>query len=109
MTSFKLDNGNNIVFNSNIVLVSENEAVAQDAKNRLLMFQTEYPFDLEQGIPYYELAKQNNKAVIENAIIERLLEDTRIKSVNTVRVNFVNKKMEIQSNCTLSNGDTIDV
>lgn len=109
MTSFKLDNSNNIVFNSNFVLVSDTEAIAQDAKNRLLMFETEYPFNLDEGIPYYELAKQNNKAVIENAIIERLLEDTRIKSVSTVSVNFINKKMEIQTNCTLANGDTIDV
>ena len=109
MTSFRLDSNNNIIFDNNNFLVSGNDAVVQDVKNILLMFKTENPFDLNEGIDYYALAGQNNKNAIENAIIERILEDSRIKSVNLIDVYFINKEMQVQLELLLQNGDTINV
>lgn len=109
MVSLKLDNRNNLMFNSNFLTVSENEAVAQDIKNLLLLFKTENPFNLEEGINYYDLANENNRALIEDTIIERILQDGRIKSVKTIVVNFNNMNMNITTQLQLKNGSIINV
>lgn len=109
MTSFKLDLNNNLVTTANILTVSNNEAIAQDVKNRLLMFIGEYPFNNTIGLDYYDLASQNNKNIIENAIIKRTLEDTRIKSVSLINVNFNSKNMNINMELTLKNGEVVNV
>jgi len=109
MTSFKLDANNNIDYQNNIFTIDGVEAVAQDIKTRLMMFRTEYPFDATIGLDYYDLASQNNRTVIENAIISRVLEDKRIKSVKTISVNFQNKNMNIRLECVLKTGEVISV
>lgn len=95
MTSLKLDKNNNIVFQNNFLTISDGDAIIQDVKNALLMFQSEYPFDLTMGIPWYKLATYNNSNVIKNVVKERILEDNRIKSVNNLNVFFENGKMQI--------------
>ncbi|WP_342251683.1 hypothetical protein [Campylobacter jejuni] len=97
MTSLKLDKNNNIIFQNNFLTISDQDAIMQDVKNLLLMFQTEYPFDLTMGIPWYELATYNNYNVIKNTIKERILEDNRIQSVNNLNVFFENGKMQISA------------
>ncbi|HED5303916.1 TPA: hypothetical protein R5A54_001671 [Campylobacter jejuni] len=97
MTSLKLDKNNNIVFQNNFLTISDQDAIIQDVKNLLLMFQTEYPFDLTMGISWYELATYNNSNVIKNTIKERILEDNRIQSVNNLNVFFENGKMQISA------------
>lgn len=97
MISLKLDKNNNIIFQNNFLTISDQNAIIQDVKNLLLMFQTEYPFDLTMGIPWYELAAYNNSNVIKNTIKERILEDNRIQSVNNLNVFFENGKMQISA------------
>lgn len=97
MTSLKLDKNNNIIFQNNFLTISDQDAIIQDVKNLLLMFQTEYPFDLTMGIPWYELATYNNSNVVKNTIKERILEDNRIQSVNNLNVFFENGKMQISA------------
>lgn len=97
MTSLKLDTNNNIVFENNFLTISDQDAIIQDVKNLLLMFQSEYPFDLTMGIPWYKLLTYNNSNVIKNVVKERILEDNRIKSVNNLKVFFENGKMQISA------------
>lgn len=97
MISLKLDKNNNIIFQNNFLTISDQDAIIQDVKNLLLMFQTEYPFDLTMGIPWYELSTYNNPNVIKNTIKERILEDNRIQSVNNLNVFFENGKMQISA------------
>lgn len=37
-------------------LVAGEQAIKLDIKNLLLMFKTEYPFNLTEGIPWYDKA-----------------------------------------------------
>ena len=109
MKTFKLDSKNNLIVNGSFIMLEGSEAVAQDIKNLLLMFQTEYPFDTRVGIPYYDLAIGNNKEVIKGSIINRVLEDTRVKSVSRIDVSFKNGTMNISLDLRLKNGETINV
>ena len=45
-------------------LVAGEQAIKLDIKNLLLMFKTEYPFNLTEGIPWYDNALKNNKATL---------------------------------------------
>ena len=104
MVSLKLDNQNNLIFKNNFMLVENKEAIIQDIKNLLLMFETEYPFDLTMGIPYYELAKNNNSNIIKNTIKERILEDTRVESITSLEVSFKGGKLQISAELNTSEG-----
>ena len=55
MNSIALDNNNNIIATKSWQIVSGNDSLRQDIKNRLAMFNKEYPFDINQGIDYITL------------------------------------------------------
>lgn len=109
MVSLKLDTNNNLIFSNNFATVSGVEAVAQDIKNLLMLFITEYPFDTTIGLDYYELASQNNQTLIKNAIIERVMQDDRILSVQAIEVNFSNMNMNITLQAILKTGEVVNV
>lgn len=81
-SSFKLDSNNNIIYNRNLTLISNEEALVQDIKNRLYMYKGEYPFNINEGIDYINYVRENNETGLLNAIIKRILEDTRISNVS---------------------------
>ena len=80
-TSFKLDKNNNIINNSNFILVSDKDALVQDIKNRLYMYQGEYPYDRNKGIDYISYMRENNEQGLLAAIQSRILEDSRVSNV----------------------------
>ena len=104
MVSLKLDKENNIIFKNSFLTIENQDAIIQDIKNLLLMFKSEYPFDLNMGIEWYNLATYNNLNVIKTAIIERILTDKRIKSVNSLNVAFENGKLQINAELVTSYG-----
>ena len=81
MKTFKLDNKNNIVVNSNIVLLEGNDALLQDINTKLRLIKGEYPFNINDGIDYFNLIQNNNRAFIKEIIIKELLKDSRISQV----------------------------
>mgnify|MGYP004447251985 CR=1 FL=1 len=95
MKTFKLDKNNNIELKAYFITISGKYAIIQDIKTLLLMFKTEYPFNTDIGLPWYDLASFNNKNKVINAIKERILEDDRIQSVNSLNVDFKGGKMQI--------------
>lgn len=109
MVSLQLDSNNNLVFTNNLLTVIDEKSVIQDIKNLLLMFITENPFDTVIGLDYYSLASQNNKTRIQNAIIERTMEDDRIQSVKNISVDFSNMGMDIKLSVQLKNGVIVNV
>ncbi|WP_291952709.1 hypothetical protein [Campylobacter sp.] len=96
MTTLQLDSKNNLMFNYNFLLLNKEKAIIQDIKNLLLMFKKEYPFNLEMGINWYEVASFNNKSFLTNVISERILEDVRIKAINEIAVDFEGGKLNIR-------------
>ena len=80
-SSFKLDRNNNIINNSNFILVSDKAALIQDIKTRLYMYKGEYPYDKNKGIDYIDYMSKNNEQGLLAAIQSRILEDSRVSNV----------------------------
>ena len=109
MVSLKVDEKGNLTAVGNFATISNVEAVKQDLKSLLKMFQTEYPFDVRVGIPYYFLAMNNNKEIVKSAVIERTLEDERVRAVQSCEVVFKNGVMNVSLEVLLKTGETINV
>lgn len=97
MTTFELDRHNNLIFGNNFSIISDEKAIIQDVKNLLLMWITEYPFDINEGLNWYELSTYNNKNEIIQAVKERLLTDNRIFAVNKLDVTFTGRNLNISA------------
>lgn len=109
MTSWKLDLNNNIQYLGDFEIVEDVESVKQDIKNILLMFQGEYPFDTRRGIAWFDLLSSNDDDLIKNAIINRILEDSRINSVTNITIAKEKGSLTFSANVLLKNGVLIDV
>ena len=109
MTTFRIDEFNNLMLTGNIITISDDDATKQDLKTLLRMFNTEYPFDTREGVPYYNLSIRNNKELIKSNIVSRVMQDTRVKAVKRIDVVFLNRRMNISLDVILKNGVTINV
>ncbi|WP_299546118.1 hypothetical protein [uncultured Helicobacter sp.] len=108
MDTFYLDNNNNLIVTNDFVLKSGLEAIKQDAKTLLLMFQTENPLFLPEGIEWYNLANENNLSLMQNRVRQRLLEDDRIRNVKNIQLAIVEDKLQIKATIYTTEG-VIDV
>lgn len=80
--SFKLDSNNNIINNSNFILIYNKDALVQDIKTRLYMYKGEYPFNTNQGIDYIDYMRSGDEKGLLADIQKRILEDDRIRNVS---------------------------
>ena len=97
MQTLKLDKNNNLIFGNNFDTIDGAEAIKQDVKNLLLMWITEYPFNINKGLNWYELSTYNNKNDIIQKVKERLLQDKRIFSVISLEVYFKDNQLSIEA------------
>lgn len=79
--SFKLDSNNNIINNSNFIIISDTDALVQDIKTRLYMYKGEYPFNVKQGIDYIDYMRSGDEKGLLAALQTRILEDERVTNV----------------------------
>lgn len=104
MDTFYLDSNNNLIATNDFVTKSGLEAIKQDVKTLLLMFQTENPLNLKEGISWYDLLNQNNLALIQTRITQRILEDDRIKNVRNMILTMEDGKLNISATLYTSEG-----
>lgn len=97
MQTLRLDKNNNLIFGNSFDTLSGAEAIKQDVKTLLLMWITEYPFNINKGLNWYELSTYNNKNDIIIAVKERLLQDKRIFSVVNLEVYFKDNQLSIEA------------
>lgn len=97
MQTLKLDKNNNLIFGNNFDTLDGAEAIKQDIKTLLLMWITEYPFNINKGLNWYELSTYNNKNDIIQKVKERLLQDKRIFSVISLEVYFKDNQLSIEA------------
>ena len=97
MKTLKLDKNNNLTFSNDFLTIDSKEAIKQDIKTLLLMWVTEYPFNINQGLNWYQLSTYNNKNDIIIAVKERILQDKRILNVNSIDVSFNNNLLSIEA------------
>lgn len=104
MKSFALDSNNNLIVSNKITTKSGVNAIKQDIKTLLLMFFNEYPFDRRKGIDWIDLTLRNNRVALKEAIIKRLLQDTRIKNIKNLDLQNENGKISITAEIYTSEG-----
>ena len=103
-SSFKLDRNNNIINNSNFILVSDKAALIQDIKTRLYMYKGEYPYDKNKGIDYISYMRENNEQGLLAAIQSRILEDSRVSNVTFETAKESNNLKVV---LTITGGETV--
>ena len=104
MTTLKIDKNNNLEFSNDFQTIDSTEAIKQDIKTLLLMWLTEYPFNINEGLNWYQLSTYNNKNDIIIAVKERILQDKRILNVNSIDVSFNNNLLSIEAELETTEG-----
>lgn len=104
--SFKLDSNNNIINNSNIITVSDKDALVQDIKTLLYMYKGEYPYNTNKGIDYIEYMRNNDETGLLAAMQTRILEDTRVTNVTFETAKESNNLKIV---LTITSGETVSV
>lgn len=104
MTTLKIDKNNNLEFSNDFQTIDSTEAIKQDIKTLLLMWLTEYPFNINQGLNWYQLSTYNNKNDIIIAVKDRILQDKRILNVNSIEVYFNNNILSIEAELETTEG-----
>ena len=104
MTTLKIDKNNNLEFSNDLQTIDSTEAIKQDIKTLLLMWLTEYPFNINEGLNWYQLSTYNNKNDIIIAVKDRILQDKRILNVNSIEVYFNNNILSIEAELETTEG-----
>ena len=104
MKTLKLDKNNNLTFSNNLETIESKEAIKQDIKTLLLMWITEYPFNTNDGLNWYQLATYNNKNDIIAEVKERILQDRRVLNVNSIDISFNNNLLNIEAELETTQG-----
>lgn len=102
--SFKLDSSNNIINNSNIITVSDKDALVQDIKKLLYMYKGEYPYNTNKGIDYINYIRNNDETGLLAAIQTRILEDTRVTNVT---FDTAKESNNLKIILTITSGETV--
>ena len=104
MKTLKLDKNNNLTFSNDFLTIDSKEAIKQDIKTLLLMWLTEYPFNTNEGLNWYQLSTYNNKNDIIAGVKERILQDKRVLNINSIEVSFNNNLLNIEAELETSEG-----
>ena len=104
MKTLKLDKNNNLTFSNDFQTIDSTEAIKQDIKTLLLMWLTEYPFNINEGLNWYQLSTYNNKNDIIIAVKDRILQDKRVLNVNSIEVYFNNNILSIEAELETTEG-----
>lgn len=102
--TLETNNQNNLIFKTNFSKITGIESIKQDIRHRLLMWQTEYPFNINEGLPWYDLANSNDKNALKIAVKKRILEDARIKSVLALEISFLKGELQLVATLKTTEG-----
>lgn len=107
MTTFSVDNNNNLLFKSNIQIKSGLEAVTQDIRTKLSMWRGEDIYNLDNGLDYSKMIKSNNVNVIKNTIKSELKKDDRIQKIEFLEFNNIDSNLNVKIQITTNEGVVI--
>ncbi|TLD85815.1 hypothetical protein [Helicobacter sp. MIT 05-5294] len=104
MTTLALDSKNNLIAFGNFVTREGINAVVQDVKTLLLMWEKEYPFNLTKGLNYYDIVNQNSNSLVKREIARRILEDKRIINIQSLECSFERGVLNIKATLETTEG-----
>lgn len=107
MITFAVDNNNNLLFKSDIIVKSGLDAIVQDVRTRLNMWKGEDIYNLENGIDYKNIIQSNNIQVIKNIIKDEILKDDRIEKIEFLEFNNDFNKLNIKLQIETTEGVAI--
>lgn len=107
MTTFALDNNNNLIFKSNITLKTGLEALTQDVKTMLGMWKGEDIYNIESGVDYEKIIKSNSINTIKNIIKSELKKDDRINKIEFLQFENIDSKLNIMLQLSTNEGVAI--
>lgn len=108
--SLKLDNDNNLVIDDQgVSLIEGDEALAQDVRNRLLLYKGECFYNPELGLCFHEDLHSLNKNGIIQSIKNKLDEDPRIKNYDIQIVSEESGKLDVEIKLITKEGNTVYV
>lgn len=81
MKSLELDKDNNLVVEGYIGIVDNNDALAQDIRNIVLLQKNEYIYNTNKGVDWLEFLRTNDAQTLLHNIEEQIYSDSRVKSV----------------------------
>ena len=104
--SFKLDSNNNIINNSNIITVSDKDALVQDIKTLLYMYKGEYPYNTNKGIDSIAYLQNIDETGLLATMQQRILEDARVTNVTFETAKESNNLKIV---LTITSGETVSI
>lgn len=104
MTTLALDSKNNLIAFGSFVTRSGIDAIVQDIKTLLLMWQGEYPFNLTKGLNYYDIVNKNSISLVKKEITRRVMEDKRIINIQELDVDFSHSELKIKMTLETTGG-----
>lgn len=107
MITFAVDNNNNLLFKSDIIVKSGLDAIVQDVRTRLNMWKGEDIYNIENGIDYKNIIQSNNIQVIKNIIKDEILKDDRIEKIEFLEFNNDFNKLNIKLQIETTEGVAI--
>ena len=90
--TFKMNDGDTVLDNGDLVLVKGQEELRQNIENRLSVNKNEWFLNINLGLDYKSITgKGVSDSEIEFAIFECCLQDKRVKEVKEVKITRDNK------------------
>ncbi|WP_240415034.1 DUF2634 domain-containing protein [Paenibacillus periandrae] len=111
MRTLKLTDGDLVFTNGTMQLVDGNEEIAQAVRIELLTFKKEWFLDSRMGVDYYGviLMKQPNYEAIRAELVQAILREPRIRSVDSLDVDFdrAARNLKVTFKATTRSGQAI--
>ena len=107
--SFSVDDKGDLKVGSEIELLNGINSLIQDVKTRLRLVEGEFHFKISEGMPYFSLLKNNNKANFERRIITEILKDDRVKTAEIITNEFQKGKLSLEIEITTNENQTIRI
>lgn len=109
MTTLAVDNDGNLLYNdTGFVVLTGDEALAQDIRTSLRLHRGEYPFNPDVGVNYANFMKTNNRDILIDYIKSVVKSDPRVSRFN-VNLELVNKKLTVNINIYTKWGTKVNV
>lgn len=82
----------------NLKVVTDNEAIAQHAKQRLLFYRGEWFLDVTAGMPWFQnvYVRPHNPAVIESVIKREILDTPGVAELSSFSMDINERKRSIE-------------
>lgn len=94
--SFAVDDKGDLQIGTEIVTLDGINSLIQDIKTRLRLVAGEFHFDITEGVPYFELLQNNNKASFNQAVKMEILKDDRVKNAEIITNEFTDGKLSLE-------------